>query len=176
MLVKQNEIKARQRGVGLIEVLVALLVLAIGVLGYAGMQLSALKGAELANNRAQATLIAQDALERLQLNPNLPAYIAAAWPTTPVAVGSAPSGYANCTGVGAACSAAQMVSWDVNQLSWMAGNLLPEGLIAFQACPNSGLSCVVVSWDGMSPSECVKAGGEINTDTDSFWAVIEGVR
>lgn len=99
MLVKQNEIKARQRGVGLIEVLVALLVLAIGVLGYAGMQLSALKGAELANNRAQATLIAQDALERLQLNPNLPAYIAAAWPTTPVAVGSAPSGYANCTGL-----------------------------------------------------------------------------
>ena len=141
MLLKKMVVKAAQRGVGLVEVLVALLVLAIGVLGYAGMQLSALKGAEQANNRAQATLIAQDALERLQVNPNLPAYIAAAWPTTPAAVGSAPNAYATCTGVGAGCSSAQMVSWD-----------------------------------GMKPSECVKAGGEVNTDTDSFCAVIEVLR
>ena len=42
----------QQRGVGLIEVMMALLVLAIGVLGYAGMQLTALKAAEDANNRS----------------------------------------------------------------------------------------------------------------------------
>ncbi|MGJ3257786.1 MAG: type IV pilus modification protein PilV [Alcanivorax sp.] len=176
MFLNKMVVKVAQRGVGLVEVLVALLVLAIGVLGYAGMQLSALKGAELANNRAQATLIAQDALERLQVNPDLPAYIAAAWPTTPAAVGSAPNAYAACTGVGASCTSAQMVSWDVNQLSWMAGNLLPEGLVSIQACPSSGLNCVVVSWEGMKPSECVKAGGEVNTDTDSFCAVIEVIR
>lgn len=175
MLLKMVLEKSRQRGVGMIEVLVALLVLAIGVLGYAGMQLSALRGAELANNRAQAVLIAQDALERLQANPNLAAYIAAAWPTTPAAVGSAPSGYGDCTGVGADCSEAQMVAWDVNQLSWMAGNLLPEGLIAVRNCQAGGLTCVVVSWDGMEPSECLTSGG-VNTGTDSFCAVLEVVR
>ena len=46
----------QQTGVGLVEILVALLVLAIGVLGYAGLQLSALKGSESAQTRAQASV------------------------------------------------------------------------------------------------------------------------
>ena len=58
-----------QKGIGLVEILVALLILAIGVLGYAGLQLAALKGAEEANNRSQATLIGQDALERIDSTP-----------------------------------------------------------------------------------------------------------
>src|SRR5690606_39003965 len=60
----------RQQGVGLVEVLVALLVFAIGVLGYAGLQLGALKGTEVAHARALATGVSQDFLERILVNPD----------------------------------------------------------------------------------------------------------
>lgn len=55
----------RQRGFTLIEALVALLVLSIGMLGVAAMQLKSLQGAHAAYQRSIASLAAQDAQERL---------------------------------------------------------------------------------------------------------------
>ena len=57
--------RRRQSGFTLIEVLVALLVLSIGMLGVAAMQLKSLQGAHAAYQRSIATLAAQDAQERL---------------------------------------------------------------------------------------------------------------
>jgi len=54
-----------QRGFTLIEALIALLVLSIGLLGVAAMQLKALQGAHAAYQRSIASLAAQDAQERL---------------------------------------------------------------------------------------------------------------
>ena len=54
-----------QRGFTLLEALVALLVLSIGMLGVAAMQLKALQGAHAAYQRSIASLAAQDAQERL---------------------------------------------------------------------------------------------------------------
>ena len=54
-----------QSGFTLIEALVALLVLSIGLLGVAAMQLKALQGAHAAYQRSIASLAAQDAQERL---------------------------------------------------------------------------------------------------------------
>ncbi|MGM0694657.1 MAG: type IV pilus modification protein PilV [Pseudomonadota bacterium] len=55
----------RQQGFTLIEALVALLVLSIGLLGVAAMQLKSLQGAHAAYQRSIASLAAQDAQERL---------------------------------------------------------------------------------------------------------------
>lgn len=55
----------RQCGFTLIEALVALLVLSIGMLGVAAMQLKSLQGAHAAYQRSIASLAAQDAQERL---------------------------------------------------------------------------------------------------------------
>jgi len=55
----------RDRGFSLIEALVALLILAIGLLGVAGMQLKALQSAHMGYQRTIATLAAQDLQERL---------------------------------------------------------------------------------------------------------------
>lgn len=55
----------KQRGFTLIEALVALLVLSIGMLGVAAMQLKSLQGAHAAYQRSIASLAAQDAQERL---------------------------------------------------------------------------------------------------------------
>ncbi|WP_245781471.1 type IV pilus modification protein PilV [Halomonas saccharevitans] len=55
----------RQRGFTLIEALVALLVLSIGMLGVAAMQLNALKSAHMGYQRSVVSLAAVDAQERV---------------------------------------------------------------------------------------------------------------
>ena len=101
-----------QRGVGLIEVLIALLVLAIGVLGYAGMQLTALKAAEDANNRAQATLLGQDALERFLANETAMATYTNVdeWPDESATPGVKPAKLNDC--ITKSCSSDDLASWD----------------------------------------------------------------
>lgn len=57
-----------QGGFSLIEVLVALVILAIGLLGVAGMQNRSLSGNQGALYRSQAVLYANDILERMRAN------------------------------------------------------------------------------------------------------------
>lgn len=56
-----------ERGFGLIEVLVALLVLGLGLLGLAGLQISALRASHAAYQYTVADIMARDAMERLWL-------------------------------------------------------------------------------------------------------------
>ncbi|MFN3712598.1 MAG: type IV pilus modification protein PilV [Alcanivoracaceae bacterium] len=160
MSVVRQGVGREQRGVGMVEVLVALLVIAVGVLGYAGMQLFALRGAEDAGSRTHATLIARDALERLLINPaGGGTYFGAdSWPAAPVAPGAA---YPSLCG-SADCAPAGLASADIEQLSWMAANTLPLGMImARDDCSGvPSASCVVVSWQGVTPADCI-AGGQI---------------
>ena len=53
----------------LIEVMVALLILSVGVLGAAAVQLNALKFTDSALRNTQASFIAHDLLERIRANP-----------------------------------------------------------------------------------------------------------
>ncbi len=55
----------KSSGFTLLEALVAVLVLSVGLLGVAAMQLKAMQNSHLAYNRSMATLAAQDAVERL---------------------------------------------------------------------------------------------------------------
>ena len=55
-------------GVSLIEALVALLVLSIGLLGLANLQLTAIRNAHSAHMRSQASILAQDILDRMRAN------------------------------------------------------------------------------------------------------------
>ncbi|PPC77737.1 type IV pilus modification protein PilV [Pokkaliibacter plantistimulans] len=54
-----------QRGVGMLEVLITLLVLAAGLLGSAALHLNTLRESQLANQRGQAVTLAQDISGRL---------------------------------------------------------------------------------------------------------------
>lgn len=58
-----------QCGFSLIEVLVALLLVALGVLGAAALQLNALRYTQDSAYRVQASLLATDLLERMRANP-----------------------------------------------------------------------------------------------------------
>ncbi|MGH8416665.1 MAG: type IV pilus modification protein PilV [Pseudomonas sp.] len=59
-----------QTGVTLIEVLVAVLVFSVGVLGVAMLQLNALKHTDSALRSTQVSFIAHDLLERIRANPD----------------------------------------------------------------------------------------------------------
>lgn len=64
-----KSMRRTQQGVSLLEVLIAMLILAVGALGFAGLQMKALHTSSDANYRSHATLLAQSTIERIQANP-----------------------------------------------------------------------------------------------------------
>lgn len=60
--------KNHQQGAGLLEVLVALLLLAVSVLGFAAMQLRAVEAASEGSYRVQGINLARDLAERMRSN------------------------------------------------------------------------------------------------------------
>lgn len=173
---KPRKRQTSQSGISLLEVLIALLILSLGALGFAGLQLKGLKTTEDANYRAHATLIAQDAIERVLSNPGQADryFTSNNWPSSPVAPGAQPSDWKKC--MTNSCSATEMANWDIAQLNWIAANSLPVGRVMATDCTfNSNIQCVIVSWGGMTPSACTTATG-INTEGDSTCLVLEVIR
>jgi len=111
----------RQRGVGLLEVLIALLVLSIGLLGLASLQTQALRFNQGAFLRTQATTLAYDMLDRMRANreqaTSTTSYI------TNLGTGI-PAG-ASCESVD--CSPADMAKYDLNQWKTALNERLPAG-------------------------------------------------
>lgn len=113
----------RQQGLTLLEALVAILVLALGVLALLGVQLSTLAETQNTARRAQAIRIMEDLSERIKSNPGgfdrLDDYVLSAWTNT----ANLPAASVDCAA--ASCTAQQMATWDVSQWARTALNLLP---------------------------------------------------
>ena len=62
----------KQSGVGLIEIMVAVLVLGIGILAIASTQIISLQMNTQSQNRSQAVLLAEDLLDRIRANSDNP--------------------------------------------------------------------------------------------------------
>lgn len=60
--------RPREAGMTLVEVLVALVVLSVGLLGIAAMQAVGLRSMASAGSRSQATLLAYDIVDRMRAN------------------------------------------------------------------------------------------------------------
>jgi prepilin-type N-terminal cleavage/methylation domain-containing protein len=58
-----------KKGFTLIEVLISLIILSIGILAVAGMQITSIRGTAFSNNLMQASVIAQERLEFLKSLP-----------------------------------------------------------------------------------------------------------
>jgi len=134
------------QGFTLLEVLVALLVLSIGLLGLAGMQTLSLRNNQSAFQRSQAVVLAYDALDRVRGNRDQ----AASYVTT-FDEESADFSTTNCPAAG--CTAAQMAGNDL--AAWKAEvTRLPAGAgqIAIDA---NNQATVEVRWsdnrDGANP-------------------------
>lgn len=109
---KHSHLPVRQAGVGLIEVAIAILVLSIGALGLAGLQVTAKRAGFDAVQRSEATALAADLLERMRANRQaLSAYRSAG---VGAAAGTGlPEPGNDCRQVD--CSPAELAQWDMWQ-------------------------------------------------------------
>lgn len=125
-----------QAGVGLLEVLLALLLLSISVFGYAALQLRAMYAAQEAGHYIDAVNLAKDLAERMRVNPQ-GAMQNSALSTT--------SKGTSCTAT-QPCSASAMAVDDFNQVSQKAQALAMR--IAVLPCQNSRTKrqCIYVAW------------------------------
>lgn len=57
-----------QHGFTMLEVLISMIVIALGLLGYAGLQATSMKNSNTAYLRSQATILSHDIVERMRVN------------------------------------------------------------------------------------------------------------
>jgi len=69
MMSFQLRSQASQRGFTLVEILVTVVLVSVGLLGVAALQLTTLRGNQDAYVRSQASVLASDILDRMRVNP-----------------------------------------------------------------------------------------------------------
>jgi type IV pilus assembly protein PilV len=106
----------RQQGSSLIEVMVALFVLAIGLLGVLAMQSKSMQFNQSAHTYSQAVYLANDMAERIRTN------VTSAASYTGNAPGNAPKDCA-----ASECTSAELAAWDLFRWNQNVAKYLPAG-------------------------------------------------
>lgn len=159
-----------QKGVGMIEVLVALTLLAIGVLGFTALQLRAVDATTEATNRIQAINLARDLAERIRANQDalrdsiektaeddkkykISPYVNAFADNTSLDEYDWASASCYNTVASDSCDSAAMASEDVKQVLYKAGEVGMS--MALRTCEGviNGRHCIYVSWGETTPTE-----------------------
>lgn len=168
--------KNNQKGVGMMEVLVALVILAIGVLGFTALQLRAVDATDEAMAKIQAMNIARDLAERIRANRNaFSTYVTNLTTTTP---SSTASPACIQTGTTTPCTTAvQMANYDTAQIVSQANALgMTVGLPNCQVTQKTetideeetlvdiqSRHCVYVSWGG---TKAINSNSDVNACTN----------
>lgn len=149
-LTQSHAIPYRHLGFTLVEVLVAVIILGVGLLGLAGLQVSSLHFNRSAYFRAQATMMAYDIAERMKANPQ----------------GFTNGNYNNQAGgaVGACleiagCTPAEMAQNDLDEWVKAMEKQLPggKGAVCMDSTPNDGTyENLAGSCDGVAPVYVIK--------------------
>lgn len=133
-----------QRGFSLLEILIAVLVLSIGVLGLAGLQFFGLKEGQTSYQRSQAVIFAYEMSDRIRANRT-----AAAGGSYALASGASLSAPGNDCSTGS-CTAAQMAAYDIYNWYARVQASLPSGTASIACNDTCGLGrkmTVIVQWD-----------------------------
>jgi len=110
-----------QQGTTLLEVLISIVVLSIGLLGYAGLQTLSMKNNTSAFQRSQATILTYDIVDRMRANrPNLASYV---------------------VGLDAVGTYADVISWKNNVAA-----SLPDGKAEVEIDLNN-IAKITIQWD-----------------------------
>ncbi len=137
----QRQTTRQQFGFALLEALVALIVLAFGVLGLLWMHQQALVLQRQQLMRSVAMGMADDLAERMRLNAGQRASYAKTWGNTHDAASASP----DCAAT--ACSRQELATWDWQQLQEALQSQLPEGdaaVFALADIPNGW--GIVIAW------------------------------
>jgi len=134
--------KSHQGGVSLIEVLIAVLIFSIGLIGLAGLMVVSTRANHVAYLRTQATFLANNMAERMSANPTgvwTGAYNSSTYPVAAATVGSAMP----CDDT-SPCSAANVATHDQQIWSGQLQTFLPQA--------NASIQCTGVGTVGYDPS------------------------
>ncbi len=153
--------KSMQCGATLIEALISILIMSIGLLGIAGIQLSAISYQKSSWSMHKVTELSTDISERIRSNPTgarnnnyiYTADYATAKAATPTSN--------NCKSSSAFCSTAQIASDDVTALITQAQTLLPQGAARLEGDFNNGYVLTVMYFD----KEFVNSTGVLQAST-----------
>ncbi|MBJ9986546.1 type IV pilus modification protein PilV [Acinetobacter sp. S40] len=151
-----------QRGVGLIEILVALLILAIGILGFIALQYRAVEATSESNYRVQAMNLARDLAERVRVNRGS----LATYETEIKTAANQTTSTKNC--FTADCNVTELADFDVAQITTRAHSVgMSVNLVA---CPgnNDNRNCVYIAWGDTAPLNG-EANGEGNCTTSTAY-------
>jgi type IV pilus assembly protein PilV len=141
------------QGYSLLEVLISLIILAIGLLGLAGLQIQGLKANHSSFLHSQATVLAADIFDRMQSNRQLAL--------------SADSSSNYNVGFGSVPSKTGMAQLDLFEWKTVLGGALPggDGLVDVNTnamSPHFGTATIIIQWQDIG------AGGSfIQLRTDS---------
>jgi len=147
----------RQSGFTLIEVLVAVIVLSIGLVGVAGLQVVSLQNNQGAFMRSQASALAYDLADRMRAN--VPGANAGLYdPTAKAATASCKS----TTG----CTTQQMAQNDLYEWDAAIATYLPEGqgFVCIDSTPNDGADSDDPQCDGTGTLFAIKIWWDDNRD------------
>lgn len=151
-----------QNGVGLMEVLVALLVLAIGVMGFIALQYRAVEASAESIYRVEGMSLARDFAERIRVNRGaLDKYKTEISDSSLQAEASK-----NCTKQ--PCTANEMADFDVAEIVQKAKEkTIAINLIDCQG-NSDGRSCIYAAWGETSPTNESDAGTGGCTNSTSY--------
>ena len=137
------------KGFSLVEVLIALIIMSVGMLGIAGLYVHSLQAGRTSMLRHQAVTLAGDIADRIRANPTAgDAYTAAA---------GADNG---CVATGATCDAEQMAAHDIGLWQAQAASFLPpfadqsqQVVVTFDDDPSLPTYSITVRWDEPTPDD-----------------------
>jgi len=123
----------KNRGFTMVEVLVSVVILAIGLLGLAGLQARNLQFNYSAYERSQATLLAYDIIDRMRANLGQ----AVAQNYRILLNQAPPVDSQSCQAAGANCNAAALAAYDLSQWKCSLGRFGVNGIAASGNCGNT---------------------------------------
>jgi type IV pilus assembly protein PilV len=124
-------------GFSLVEVLIALVILSVGMLGIAGLYVESMKAGRTSQFRHNAVTLAGDVADRIRANPRAGVDY------------EGPGGNNNCVLGNVNCNPAQMAANDIDLWKDQATDMLPNGTVAvvFDDNPVPPTYRITVSWD-----------------------------
>lgn len=156
-------IASKQTGVGLIEVMVALLLLSIAILGYSALQAQAIKATDESMERSQSLVMMRNIAEKIHANPSAIVTYATGL-NSPYASSNAPNKKCGLDGtsVNQLCNPTELAEAESYTLKAELQNY--EFQIQMHPCPNTGGTgadaadnimysyCLISAWGETTPT------------------------
>jgi len=130
--------KYAQHGFSLIEVLIALIIMSVGMLGIAGLYVQSMQAGRTSMFSHHAVTLAGDVADRIRANP-----------TAGIAYAAGAGANNNCVASGASCDVGQMAANDIDIWQRQAADVLPNGQVAvvYNDAILPPTYQITVSWD-----------------------------